>query len=112
MSTPEFDQIGPYADPRFIAEGGMAWVFNVQDYRFQDRKLALKLLKPDAAQGEELRLFEREAELLAGIDHPNLITIFESGRDEATGLFYYSMSYIDGPSLSELVARSGRLSIA
>ena len=89
----------------------MAWVFQVQDHRFQTRQLALKLLKPDAAQGGELRLFEREAELLAGISHPNLVTIFDSGRDEATGYFYYTMSYIEGPSLSQLLKERDHLPI-
>jgi hypothetical protein len=105
VAVPEFETIGPYADPEFVAEGGMAWVFRVQDPRFQTRRLALKVLKPDAARGDELRLFEREAELLAGISHPNLVTIFDYGRDEATGYFYYTMSFIEGPSLSELIRR-------
>jgi hypothetical protein len=105
VATPEFEAIGPYAQPEFVAEGGMAWVFRVQDPRFQTRRLALKVLKPDAARGDELRLFEREAELLAGISHPNLVTIFDYGRDEPTGYFYYTMSFIEGPSLSELIRR-------
>jgi hypothetical protein len=102
LPGPSFDRIGPYESPEFKAEGGMAWVYKVRDLDFP-RPLALKVLKPEAGQGEELRLFEREAELLATMNHPNLITIFRFGRDEATGYFYYSMSWIDGPSLSQLI---------
>jgi serine/threonine-protein kinase len=96
----ELRQIGPYSVRHFIAEGGMAWVFEVVDPRFNARR-ALKMLKPSAAGGEEFRRFESEARLLAAIDHPNLVTIFDFGRDESTGCYYYTMQFIDGPPLSQ-----------
>ena len=59
------------------------------------------MLKPQAAQGEEFRRFESEAKLLARIDHPNLITIYDFGIDDATECHFYTMTYVDGAPLSE-----------
>ena len=87
----------------------MAWVFEVTDPRFEGRDVvrALKMLKPEAAVGEEFQRFRSEAGLLAGIDHPNLITIFDFGKDEATDCFYYTMTYVDGPTMSDHIAKHG-----
>jgi serine/threonine protein kinase len=99
MNPRELQQIGPYPVVEFVAEGGMAWVFKVMDTRFRVHR-ALKMLKPQAAQGDEFRRFESEAKLLARIEHPNLITIYDLGKDEATGCHYYTMTFVDGPSLA------------
>jgi len=100
MNPRELTQIGPYRVRRFVAEGGMAWVFEVVDPRF-DATRALKMLKPTASVGDDFTRFEAEASLLAGISHPNLITIYDFGRDEATGCYYYTMTYMDSPPLSQ-----------
>ena len=100
-------QIGPYAVRRFIAEGGFAWVYEVSDPKFPLRRLALKMLKHEAARGDEFRRFESEARMVAGFDHPNLVTVFDFGRDEKLGCYYYTMNYVAGPTLSAM----GRLSI-
>jgi eukaryotic-like serine/threonine-protein kinase len=100
MNPSELTQIGPYRVRRFVAEGGMAWVFEVVDPRF-DATRALKMLKPAASLGGDLSRFEGEASLLAGLDHPNLITIYDMGRDDATGCYYYTMTYVDSPPLSQ-----------
>ncbi|MEM7413384.1 MAG: protein kinase [Myxococcota bacterium] len=100
MNPRELTEIGPYRVRRFIAEGGMAWVFEVIDPRF-DAARALKMLKPEASSGDDFQRFEAEASLLAGIDHPNLITIYDFGQDEGTGCFYYTMTYVDSPPLSQ-----------
>jgi tetratricopeptide (TPR) repeat protein len=94
---------------RYVAEGGMAWVFEVQDPLFERRALALKVLKPDAGHGAELELFGQEAQLLGGIDHPNVVQIFDHGRDETSGLYYYTMTFVDGPSLWELIHEQGAI---
>lgn len=101
MHPGEIRQVGPYPVSRFIAEGGMAWVFEVVDTRFDARR-ALKLLKPEAARGEQFRRFQAEARLLAQIDHPNLVTLYDFGKDEETECFYYTMTLVDGPTLSEV----------
>ena len=110
MDPRHLTQVGPYTIRRYIAEGGMAWVFEVGDPNFHERSLALKVLKPDAGQGSELALFVDEANRLARINHPNVVQVFDSGSDPETGLYYYTMNMIEGPSLWELVKREGALS--
>lgn len=111
MNPREITQIGGYRVKRFISEGGMAWVFEVIDPRFEGHDVvrALKLLKPEAAVGVEFERFRAEAGLLAGLDNPNLVTIFDFDHDEATDCFYYTMTYVDGGSLSQLLAQHGAL---
>jgi len=110
MDVTSLQQIGPYAVERFIDEGAFAWVFEVIDPKFSGRRLALKMLKPEAAAGEEFRRFQSEARLLAQIDHPNLVTIFDFGKDEVTDNFYYVMTFVDGPTLKERL-KEGPLAI-
>jgi serine/threonine-protein kinase len=105
----ELKKIGPYAVRRYVAEGGMAWVFEVADPRFPKARRALKMLKPEAAHGTELELFHQEEQRLAEVDHPNVITIFDEGRDPTTGCYYYTMNYIEGPSLAQYVEEHGPL---
>ena len=100
MNPREIEQIGPYPVVEFLAEGGMAWVFKVEDPKFRVHR-ALKMLKPQAAQGDEFRRFESEAKLLARVEHPNLITIYDFGHDPATDCYYYTMTFVDGAPLSE-----------
>jgi serine/threonine protein kinase len=104
-------QIGPYRVERFVAEGGMAWVFEIADPRFSSRRLALKLLKPAFSTGDDVARFEDEARVLAEIDHPNFVTIFDSGRDEATGSVFYTMTFVDGPTLHERIAQRPPLTL-
>ncbi|MCG8588458.1 MAG: protein kinase [Proteobacteria bacterium] len=83
---------------RLIAEGGMAWVFEVIDPRLDVRR-ALKMLKPSQASEVEFTRFQAEAKLLARLDHPNLITPFELDQDPDTRCYYYTMTLAEGGSL-------------
>lgn len=105
MDVRSLQQIGPYRVTRYIDEGAFAWVFEVVDPKFEGRRLALKLLMPEAAAGEEVRRFESEARLLAGIDHPNIVTIFDFGKEEHGGNFFYTMTFVDGETLRDRLAR-------
>ena len=101
MINPEdLRQIGPYPVRRFIAQGGMAWVFEVIDPRF-DAPRALKMLKPGFGADELFQRFRGEASKLAKLDHPNLITVFDFGLDDATGCHFYTMTLVDTPPLSK-----------
>ena len=110
MDARSLEQIGPYRVTRYVDEGAFAWVFEVADPRFAGRRLALKMLMPEAAAGEEFRRFETEAHLLAGIDHPNIVTIFDFGKDQSTGNFFYTMTFVEGETLRQRLAR-GPLSV-
>lgn len=106
MDPTQIEQIGPYPVRRFIAEGGMAWVFEVVDTRF-DAPRALKMLKPEAALGAEFQRFEVEAGNLARLNHPNLITVYDFGVDEATSCYYYTMALVEGPTLHDRMHEPG-----
>jgi hypothetical protein len=110
MDARSITQIGPYRVMRYVDEGAFAWVFEVVDPKFEGRRLALKMLMPEAAAGEEFRRFEAEARLLAGIDHPNIVTIFDFGKEEQHGNFYYTMTFVDGETLRQRLTR-GPLSV-
>jgi len=110
VDVTSLQQIGPYQVRRFIDAGAFAWVFEVEDPKFAGRRLALKMLKPEAAAGEEFRRFESEARLLARIDHPSVVTIFDFGRDEVSGNFYYVMTFVDGSTLKARL-KQGPLSV-
>jgi serine/threonine protein kinase len=92
------DRFDDYEVVRYLAEGGMAWVYEARDPRFPARRLALKALKPEAGNGQLFQRFEAEARLLAGVDHPNLVTIFDLERESTTGIAYYTMTYVEGES--------------
>jgi serine/threonine protein kinase len=113
MNVSDIQDIGHYRVKRFIAEGGMAWVFEVVDTRYEGFEVvrALKMLKPDFAMGDEFERFKTEASVLAGIDHPNLVTIYDppDRKDEATGCFYYTMAFIEGPTLATYQSQRGEL---
>jgi serine/threonine protein kinase len=97
-------RIGRFKVRRFVAEGGSAWVFEVEDPRLFDARRALKLLNPQALSDDQLRRFHEEVQRLVHISHPSLIRVYEYGRDPGTGCQYYTMDFIDGGTLSDVRA--------
>lgn len=90
-----------------IGCGGMGAVFRARQPHL-DRLVALKILPPDlAALPEFADRFLREGQVLAKLNHPNIVSIFDFG--ESAGLFYLLMEYIDGANLREAM-RAGRFS--
>ncbi|MFI5315158.1 MAG: protein kinase [Myxococcota bacterium] len=96
------ERIGRFRVRRYIAGGGMAWVFEVEDPGLFDARRALKLLKPGETDVETLRRFRREAELLSKLQHPNLVHIYEFGEDPGTGCQYYTMDFVEGRTLAQI----------
>jgi serine/threonine protein kinase len=91
-----------------IGRGGMGVVYHARDERLK-RQVAIKVLPPELAFREEIRIrFLREAETAARLSHPHVVPIHSVGEGP-DGLVYFVMAYIDGEPLSEKLKRRGRL---
>jgi len=93
---------GRYTLSHVIGRGGMSTVFLAQDVR-HDRQVALKVMVVDRDLGSSTERFHAEIRLTAGLHHPNILPLFDSG--EAAGSLYYVMPYIEGESLAARLAR-------
>ncbi len=94
---------------RLTGRGGFAEVYEVTDIQL-DRKLAVKVLRPDLPwSAGTLTRFRDEARAIARLDHPNILPLYFVG--EGQGLVYYAMPFVDGTPLSELLRRDGALPI-
>ena len=91
-----------------IGEGGMATVFLADDLK-HERKVALKVLKPELAAVVGAERFLAEIKTTANLQHPHILPLHDSGT--ADGLLYYVMPYVDGEALSTRLEREKRLSI-
>ena len=100
---------GRYQLERELGEGGMAVVFLAQDLR-HDRKVALKVLRPDLSAAIGPERFLREIKLAAGLTHPHILPVYDSG--EAGGLLFYVMPNMEGRSLRERLERERQLPLA
>jgi serine/threonine-protein kinase len=84
-----------------IGSGGMAEVWLADDKEL-DRKVAIKVLHDNFAQDKEfVERFRREAQSAAGLQHPNVVSIFDRGEFKDT--YFIAMEYVDGPQLKQLV---------
>lgn len=101
-------EIGTFKIIRRLGVGGMSEVFLAQDTRL-DRLVALKIL-PDyfAADEARLRRFQREARAASGLNHPNILTIYDIGESE--GIYFIATEFIDGLTIRQLLAQ-GALSL-
>ncbi len=88
----------------FIGQGGMGAVYKARQKEL-DRIVALKILPPDIGHDAAFaERFTREAKALARLNHPGIVTIYDSGR--ADGLYFFLMEYVDGVNLRQLLATS------
>lgn len=93
-----------YAIERRLGRGGMGAVYLARHPRLP-RWTALKLLNEDLFSDHELRArFEREADLVARLDHPNIVTVFDRGAVD--GRLWISMQYVDGIDAAAVDART------
>ena len=89
---------GRYEIEREIGEGGMATVYLADDLK-HERKVALKVLKPELAAVVGAERFLAEIKTTANLQHPHILPLYDSG--EADSLLFYVMPYVDGESLRE-----------
>lgn len=98
-------RLNHYEIVRKLGAGGMGEIFVAHDSRLR-RDVALKLLPPELAENpDRLERFEREAEMVAALNHPNIITIYSV--EQAEGLRFMTMELIDGQTLDALVPATG-----
>jgi tRNA A-37 threonylcarbamoyl transferase component Bud32/tetratricopeptide (TPR) repeat protein len=99
---------GRYAIERELGRGGMATVYLAHDL-VQDRKVAIKVLRPDIAEMIGVDRFLHEIKIVANLSHPHIVPVHESGQVD--GLLYFTMPYIEGESLRGRLNRERRLSL-
>ncbi len=103
-----------YRVESLLGRGGMSVVY-LAEHVSLGRKVALKVLASPLAYDPSFReRFMRESQRAAGLDHPNVIPIYDAGEidgGDADGLLYIAMRYVDGPDLRSLLRRDGRLGV-
>ena len=112
MTTPRTDSrlgtdLGPYHIESVVGRGGMGVVYLAEERRLK-RRVALKVLPPELAGDTDFRArFERESQMAAAIDDPNILPVYEAG--EVDGVLFIAMRYVEG---TDLETRLNRGSIA
>ena len=99
---------GRYAIERELGDGGMATVYLADDLK-HERKVALKVLKPELAAVVGAERFLAEIKTTAKLTHPHILPLFDS--DEADGFLFYVMPHIEGESLRERIDREKQLGV-
>src|SRR5262245_21826538 len=103
-------QFGSYQVLSLLGTGGMGEVFRAHDPRL-GRDVAIKTLPREfAGDAERLSRFQREARILATLNHPNIAAIYE--LEESAGDHYLVMELVDGETLADRLKRTGPLSRA
>jgi len=97
-----------YTVDRELGRGGMATVYLAQDAKHY-RVVALKVLHPDLAANVGTERFLREIRVVARLNHPHILPLFDSG--EAGGFLYYVMPHVDGESLRDRLEREQQLPV-
>jgi eukaryotic-like serine/threonine-protein kinase len=98
---------GRYRLERRIGSGGMADVYLARDASL-GRQVAIKILSDRYAQDDGfVERFRREASSAAGLNHPNIVSVYDRG--EAEGTYYIAMEYLDGPTLKDEIVRRAPL---
>ncbi|HZF69029.1 MAG TPA: serine/threonine-protein kinase, partial [Gemmatirosa sp.] len=101
--------IGSYTVRHELGRGGMGTVYLVDDAK-HGRQVALKVLHDDLRAHLAPQRFQREVRLAARLQHPHLLTVFDSGDD--AGRLWYTMPYIAGETLRARLRRESPLPVA
>ena len=99
---------GRYTVARELGRGGMATVYLATDVKL-GRRVAIKVLPPTTRAYLGSGRFQREVLFAAQLSHPHIVPLFEA--DEADGLLFYVMEYVEGESLHDRLERDGPLAV-
>src|SRR3984957_15200718 len=101
--------LGPYEILSAIGAGGMGEVYQARDSKL-GRDVAIKVLPEAFAHDpERLSRFQREAKILAALNHPNIATIY--GLEQSNGTSYLVMELVSGETLADRVKREGAVPV-
>ena len=101
-----------YSIERMLGRGGMAVVYLARD-RKHDRPVAIKILRPEILIGRGAERLLLEIQILARLQHPNILALLDSGTtEEASPRPFYVMPYVEGESLRQRLTREGPLPVA
>jgi len=98
-----------YRIERELGRGGMATVYLAMDTR-HGRRVALKLLRPEASALIGAERFRREIEILAGLNHPHIVALHDSGQSDER--LWYVMPHVEGETLRDRLVRETKLPLA
>ncbi len=103
MTLPAGTRLGPYEILSALGAGGMGEVYRATDTNLK-RAVAIKVLPESvAADRERLARFQREAEVLASLNHPNIAAIY--GLERSDGVTAIVMELVEGPTLAARIAQ-------
>ncbi len=97
-----------YLIQREVGRGGGATVYLAEDRKHR-RRVAVKVLRPEVSQAVGPERFLREIEIVAGLSHPHILPLYDSG--DAAGFLYYVMPYVEGGTLRDLMVRERRIPV-
>jgi serine/threonine-protein kinase len=103
----DITSVGKYKIVKAVGKGGMGAVYEATD-KYNGRRVAIKVLV-DISSGQLLARFEREAMIMNELNHPNIVRLYDWGRDNERP--YIAMEYLDGITLEDLIRRQGKLSL-
>lgn len=107
MAIPEFERIGPYHVIRTLGRGGMGTVYHGVHAKTQD-PVAIKVIASSMAQHQRFRRrFDAEIQTLLRLKHPGIVQLIGFGEEK--GLLFYSMEYVDGENLQQLLRKEKQL---
>jgi len=102
---------GKYRLDSYLSQGGMGAVYKATHVML-DKTLVVKLIKPELVTSAEIvRRFQREARAASNLNHPNIVQVFDLGQTD-DGTLYIAMEFIDGPSLKDVIRKTGSMPVA
>ena len=99
--------LGQYHIEKKLGEGGMGMVYQADQPAMQ-RKAAIKILRPEIANEDQIHRFQREAQALANIKHPHVIEVYNFGTLD-DGALYMAMEFVSGVEMDKELERNGRM---
>src|SRR5687768_18236787 len=97
-----------YRLERELGGGGMSRVFLATETALE-RRIVVKVLPPELAAEVNVERFKREIQLAAQLNHPHIVPLLSAGSNN--GLIYFTMPFVEGESLREMLVREGPLPI-